>query len=965
MSMEPDVEQSRVLEHEHGILLVTGPPGSGKTSLLHERFARLVESGVDPERVALFVLNRRAARDGRDRLIRRLERSLPDLPVSTVHGFAFRTVGNHFKELGYEAPPQVLSAPEQYAVVRELLAGEKPEDWPRFHHLLHVPGFARQVADFVLRSQERLLDPDELENLVRRSGLEEYREVAAFYRRYLEALSTAGQADFATLLYQAVSVLERGSGERFDHVMVDDYQDATHATEGILRMFAGAARSVVIAADPGGHVFSYRGGSLEPLRRVREQLGSFGEVVLARSYRLADGVRALAHLDPSDASATATTTVEARLFAHPGEEMEAVAHELLRARVEDDLPWETQAVILRRYGDYLTGLRHALARHGVPFVIVAEAAAVATEPANRPVIDLLRYVFRPGSRADLLESVLGSPVVGLDPHALRRLRREARLRDVSLMELVERGSDALPADLQAAIERFRETLAELEGPLRKRGPDEIFFWLWSELPWFRELVRSDNGRRDLDALSALGNVLSRFVERRPGSTVEDYLDTLDAAEFGPDPWVPPEERHPHAVRVISAHRAQGVEFRLALVPGCLEGEFPSLSHRFPLIDLDRVVSPMPASQRLQKRLAEERALFRLAVSRAPRTVLFASESASARNPRTRSRFPARLGVDWSAVDGATQGSTSLWTMETALRRTIADPSSGGPERLAALAALPGVNADPAAWWGRLDWTDPGAPMFERDIRTSYSRLSVLQNCALQYLYQVELGLDPEETHQMWLGSVVHAVIDRVQKGEVEREEEPVLADLDAHWDRSLFPNRAIEHQKRLDAEGMLRRWLLYEQADPVASERWFEFPIDGAVIRGRIDAVFRQENGHLRVVDYKTSRYPISEAAAKEDLQLAAYYLALRRDEQLREIGKPGTLQLAYLAKASAREGYIRRGVSPGTFDAYETRAEATIVDLAARVRAEDFGPNPEADCQWCKFKSICPVWPQGAEVTT
>jgi RecB family exonuclease len=304
-------------------------------------------------------------------------------------------------------------------------------------------------------------------------------------------------------------------------------------------------------------------------------------------------------------------------------------------------------------------------------------------------------------------------------------------------------------------------------------------------------------------------------------------------------------------------------------------------------------------------------------------------------------------------------------METLLRRTVADGSSTRAERLAALAALPKVDADPASWWGRLDWTEPGVPMFEGDIRTSYSRLSVLQNCPLEYLYQVELGLDPEETHQMWLGSVVHAVIDRVQKGEVARNEEAMLADLDAHWQTGIFPNRAIEHRKRLDAEAMLRRWLVYEQDRPEVSEQTFSFPIKGGTLRGRIDAVFRMENGHVRVVDYKTGRYPITQESTKEDLQLAAYHLAVKRDEKLSGLGEPGMLQLAYLAVESSREGFARRSLSPGTIEGYDTRAEQTIEDLSARVRAEEFAPSPEADCQWCSFKTICPVWPQGAEVTT
>src|ERR671918_516367 len=111
-----------VIELDVGRVLVSGPPGSGKTRLLVERFARLIERGADPERVLLLVLNRRYA------------------------------------DLGYPEPPQVLSAAEQYATVRELLVNERREDWPSFAHLLGVRGFAREVADFVLRAQDRLHD---------------------------------------------------------------------------------------------------------------------------------------------------------------------------------------------------------------------------------------------------------------------------------------------------------------------------------------------------------------------------------------------------------------------------------------------------------------------------------------------------------------------------------------------------------------------------------------------------------------------------------------------------------------------------------------------------------------------------------------------------------------------------------------------------------------------------------------
>src|SRR5213082_3305971 len=269
-SFEPDPSQRLVLDHERGPMVVTGEPGTGKTAILLERFARLIESGANAERVALVVRSRHARIAARDAVLGRLRRALPAAAVFTVYGLAYHTMAMRFGSLGYRAPPATLTAFDQFARVAELLASEDPSEWPTFGSMLELRGFADEVRQFLQRAQESLLTPDELLATASERGSGGWVELAGFYRRYLDVLATAGEVDFAGLVAQAARAAELTAGDEalFDHVLVDDYQDATLAEEALVTHLAG--RSLTVAGDLASHVFSFQGTTDVPLRRLAD-----------------------------------------------------------------------------------------------------------------------------------------------------------------------------------------------------------------------------------------------------------------------------------------------------------------------------------------------------------------------------------------------------------------------------------------------------------------------------------------------------------------------------------------------------------------------------------------------------------------------------------------------------------------------------------------------------------------------
>lgn len=951
-------------------LLVLGGPGTGKTFFLEQRYLKLVaERGVLPHRILLLCSNRAYLIAARERLVRALPgEAMVEPAVYTWHGLAYHLVTRYHSILGYPEPPVLLTAPEQWGTVRALLETQDPARWPHWHARLCERSFTDEVADFCLRVEQRLESTAALAAQAR--DRPEWAEVIAFVDVYRAHLKARSRMDYAQLIASAARLLEQDSqvavalGERFSHVLVDDGQDMGPAHRALLGHLR--TENLVVAADPDSGIETYRGAEPDWVYGFRRWFGDHQTVVLQVNHRigapLGPALERLARFNDEQAvhrpvqPAEHDTGFECRKYASTAEEVGAIARELRRAHLVGRVGWADMAVLISQPRYLLSPLQRALQEYEVPFQPLQGDRPLAWEPAVRCFLDLVRVALGQGSDR-LLADLLTGPLTGMDYAVRRAWEREAWKAGRSLSEVICEAPGA--RELVKLLDLVRE---------HQDRADECFWQVYSQASFYRQLearALSDSGdpaNEQLDSLVALSRGLERFVDRRlAAGSIGDYLSEASRADFGADPWLAPSARVSGGVAISTFHGAKGREWDIVVVAGCQDAWIPKGHRARGLFDPYLLQNPDAVSRELAA-ISEDRRTFYVAASRGRRKVIFTAAPSGGGRARP-SRFLFELSPE-GPVQEAEPDSTplTLGELSAGLRRNLA--LKGAPQALRvasviALAQIPGT--DPSGWYGRPAWTAGALPLVEEELRTSYSRLSVYENCGLQYVLQTVLGLDPASSYSMRFGTWIHALFEAWHRGRI-CDQQALRREYDALFDEAIFPNRTIARQFKRDGLKMLEVFYNHEaETGPnVIAERSFEFPYAGAVLRGRIDRIDRKNKGKAaNLTDYKTARWAPSYTQAQSSLQLAIYHLAVRTDPELAFLGEPLLARLVYPGAFNQQGRY--QVLNQNAEEA--ERVIARIPGIIELVRQEDFRPNPRADCHFCKMRPLCPLYPDGQEL--
>jgi superfamily I DNA/RNA helicase/RecB family exonuclease len=693
------------------------------------------------------------------------------------------------------------------------------------------------------------------------------------------------------------------------------------------------------------------------------------------------------------------------------DEADAEAKAVADASVPDEADAEAKAVTDASVPDEADPEAKAVADASVPDEADPEAGSPGTEP------DVAETPERPcWLDTETALTLLASPLAGMDAADLRRLGRALRDEERAAGNPVPPPSDELltralaePERLVAhdpAYARGAQRLGALLRTARERlaggGTAEEALWdLWVGTPWPGRLERAArrggaagrNADRDLDAVCALFATAARAEERTGGRGALNFLEQIEAEDIAADTLTRRALR-PDAVRLMTAHRAKGLEWRLVVVAGVQEGLWPDLRRRGSLLEADRIgrdglAEPLTPGALL----AEERRLFYVAATRARERLVVTAVKAPADDGDQPSRFLTELGVEPRDVTGRPRRPLSVAALVAELRATTVDPRvsdtlrEAAARRLARLAALADEDgrplvpsAHPYRWWGMFDPTESKVPLRHRDqpVVLSGSALDQLANtCALQWFLGREVKADAPATAAQGFGNVVHVLADEVASGRTPADLAVLMERLDSVWDALAFDAPWKSAQEKEHARVALERFLEWHVMDrtgrtPVASEHDFDVTLGAGDyevrIRGQMDRVEADGEGRAYVVDFKTGKQAPSSAEVARHPQLAVYQLAVTEgavDDVFNGVRpEPGGAELVQLRQGAAkRDG----GDSLPKVQAQEPLEGEWVGELlataAGKVLDERFAPTTGQHCTHCAFRASCSARPEGRHV--
>lgn len=579
-------EQAEAVQTTNGPMLIMAGAGSGKTKVLTCKIAHLLQQGVRPYRILAITFTNKAAAEMRDRVDKIAGVAAKDVWLFTFHAFCARFLRMEINKLGgYGSNFAIYDSSDSQNLIKQILKEMNLDD-KRFQ----PAGIASRISGAKNQMQSVSDFSKAAEDFYN-------QKVAEIYERYQNKLLVNNAVDFDDLLALTIRLLQENEEvrskyqERFDYLLVDEYQDTNHAQYLLTKLLAAKHRNICVVGDADQSIYGWRGADIQNILDFEKDYPETKVIKLEQNYRstqvILDAANSVIENNtgrkPKNLWTDNDNGVAITYFQAVDERDEArFVIEKLQELQRDSQAKLGDMAVLYRTNTQSRIFEEMLIKSGIAYTMVGGLKFYERKEI-KDIIAYLRVIFNPADSLSLLR-IINVPRRGIGDATLLKMQAHAAANNMSLFDVVSNASqiEGLSVRFVSKLDELAAIIFDLMNQADNLPVEDLIEQVLTKTGYMEELKaeRTAQAQSRIDNLMELISVGQEFAKTEEENNLENFLahvalvSDIDDAEMGEE-----------AITLMTLHSSKGLEFPIVFLAGLEEGIFP---HARTLMDEEEV-----------------------------------------------------------------------------------------------------------------------------------------------------------------------------------------------------------------------------------------------------------------------------------------------------------------------------------------------------------------------------------------
>ena len=555
-------EQLEAVKYTEGPLLVLAGAGSGKTKVLTTRVAYLVnECGINPSNILAITFTNKAAKEMKDRIYKVLGSMAYSIQISTFHSLGVLFIRENYELLGYKNNFTIIDSDDALVIIKKIIKDLGYD--PKYYN-------PKMIRNLISSAKNELLTPYDYEKY---ANSEETRIASQVYYKYQDKLFTSNSLDFDDLLMKPIELLRKNPEvlkqyqERFQYILIDEYQDTNEAQYVLSKMLSAKHRNICVVGDNDQSIYSFRGSNYRNILNFEKDYKDAKVIMLEENYRSTKNILSVANSviknnrERKDKNLWTNNEAGDKVFYHTAlnekEEANYVVNETKKL-LEQGVSRSSIAVLYRTNAQSRT-VEEAFVSNNIPYKVVG-SFYFYNRKEIKDLISYLRVIYNHSDDVSLLR-VINVPKRGIGTKTIENLMSEANLTNQSIYDVIKSGKEL----------EFKKIIEDIEVNMSDLSLTELIDYILDKTGIKQELISEDSVDSEirLENLEEFKSITKNFEDAYGLASLEDFLEEISLVAD-----IEEHKNEQDTVTLMTIHSAKGLEFDYVFIVGLEEGIFP-------------------------------------------------------------------------------------------------------------------------------------------------------------------------------------------------------------------------------------------------------------------------------------------------------------------------------------------------------------------------------------------------------